>query len=286
VLTFRSTPSDLGGGAFVLKSRKAKSMDMRRAALMGAALAATASAARADAPSTPATIAPQWTVEVGGAVRERPSHLGSKVYTADLLPVIDVSYGENFHASLDDGVKYTLGRWGRLSVGPVAEYRTAYNQRLPARTPKTADSWEIGGFGVVDLTYGQLEGRVRRAVSGYDGWSADLSLGTLIPMDRLYVGGSKELQIGAELRTGWADRHFTRATFMHGAPFPTTTDDVRDYWTAGGQFGAIYHCKSGLGVAAGFADDVILSPNRLASNLKTRNVGTALVAFTYRFHSR
>ncbi len=248
-------------------------------------MAATASAAaRADAPATPATVTPQWTVEVGGAVRERPSHLGSKVYTADLLPVIDVSYGENFHASLDDGVKYTLGRWDRLSVGPVLEYRTAYNQRLPERTPKTADSWEVGGFGVVDLTYGQLEGRVRRAVSGYNGWSADLSVGTLIPMDRLYAGGSKDFQIGAELRTGWADRNFSRATFMHGAP--TYLSTVRDYWTAGGQFGALYHFKSGLGVAAGFAEDVILSPNRLASNLKTRNVGTALVAVTYRFHSR
>ncbi len=254
---------------------------------MGAALAVTTSAAaRADAPAAPVTVTPQWTVEVGGAVRERPSHLGAKVYTADLLPVIDVSYGENFHASLDDGVKYTLGRWGRLSVGPVAEYRTAYNQRLAARTPKTADSWEVGGFGVVDLTYGQLEGRVRRAISGYEGWSADLSLGTLIPMNRLYAGGSKDFQIGAELRTGWADRNFTRATFMHGAAIPARQDDIRDYWTAGGQFGALYHFKSGLGVAAGFAEDVILSPNRLASNLKTRNVGTALVAVTYRFHSR
>jgi outer membrane scaffolding protein for murein synthesis (MipA/OmpV family) len=260
-------------------------MDMRRAALMGAALAATASAAaRADAPAAPVTVAPQWTVEVGGAVRERPSHLGAKVYTADVLPVIDVSYGENFHASLDDGVKYTLGRWDRLSFGPVLEYRTAYNQRLPERTPKTADSWEVGGFSVVDLTYGQLEGRVRRAISGYNGWSADLSLGTLIPMDRVYAGGSKDLQIGAELRTGWADRKFTRATFLHRAP--TSVSTVRDYWTAGGQFGAIYHLKSGFGVAAGLAEDVILSPNRLATHLKTRNVGTALVALTYRFHSR
>lgn len=253
---------------------------------MGAALAATASAARAEAPAAPVTVAPEWTVEVGGAVRERPSHLGAKVYTADLLPVLDVSYGENFHASLDDGVKYTLGRWGRLSFGPVVEYRTAYNQRLPERTPKTADSWEVGGFSVVDLTYGQLEGRVRRAISGYNGWSADLSLGTLIPMDRVYAGGSKDLQIGAELRTGWADRKFTRATFLHGRPLPTTLDETRDYWTAGGQFGAIYHFKSGFGVAAGLAEDVILSPNRLATHLKTREVGTALMALTYRFHSR
>lgn len=238
-------------------------------------------AAAAEAP--PPAITPQWTVEVGGAARERPAHLGSNVYTTDVLPVIDVSYGESFHASLDDGAKYTLGRLGRLSYGPVVEYRTAYNQRLPARTPKTADAWEAGGFGVVDLTYGQLEGRVRRAISGYDGWSADLSLGTLIPMNRLVSWGTKDLSVGAELRTGWADRRFTRSAVLHGGPAASPASLVRDYWTAGGQVGFIYRLKSGLSLAMGLADDVILSPSRLSSHLNSRNVGTAVAAVTYRF---
>ena len=51
--------------------------------------------------------------DLGAAVRERPAHLGSSVYTTDYLPVLDGRWGKNLRFSIDDGIQYTAFEYGR-----------------------------------------------------------------------------------------------------------------------------------------------------------------------------
>ncbi len=122
------------------------------AALAPAALALSSTAYAQDAPDTaPVTRADapapgRWTLDAGLALRERPDHIGAGSYTTDVWPVIELQYGARLHVSLDDGIKWSAVKAGPFALDPVAEYRQAYNDKLPPRTGKLSDAVELGGF--------------------------------------------------------------------------------------------------------------------------------------------
>jgi len=218
----------------------------------------------------------QWIVDLGAAARVRPDRIGANTYTLDVLPVIDAGYGKRIRLSLDDGARWTAIKAGRFSFGPVAEYRQAYNDLRPPRTPKIADALETGVFSQVDLTYAVLEGRFRKALNAYYGYSGDLSLDTLIPI-------RPGLGFGLEARTGWADHNFTMTHFTGpGGPL-VPSSGVSDYWSAGFQAGLIYRMKSGYGVTFGLSDDIILKPTPEDTNYRSRNALVVGIALTRRF---
>ena len=220
------------------------------------------------------------TVDLGGGVRLRPKHLGSDEYQVDAVPIIQGQYGRDLHFSLDDGVQYDLIKAGPFKFGPDLEYRQAYNNDLAPRSSRTSNAVEAGVFGKVNLVYAELEGRFRKAVNGYDGYSGDISLDTLAPL-------APKLSVGLEARLGWADRKFALDQFglrpPPGAPALPSNGSIGDYYSAGAQVGVIYQWTRRTKFLLTLSDDVILRPSRPQSGADSRNAAAILLAVARRF---
>lgn len=221
----------------------------------------------------------RWVVDVGLALRGRPTHIGSERYTTDLLPILDASWGKRVQISLDDGARWTAIRAGPLSLGPVAEYRQSYNNQLPPRSRRLSDAVELGGFAQLTLTYAVLEGRLRKAVTGYEGLSGDVSLGT-----RIALGSS--LSLGVEARSSWADRRYGGLLFAPSSsaqPLATPPTGNRDYFTAGVQTGLVWQFKPNWTAALGASEDRIVSPTSARSVRSRRDIATVGLSLTRQF---
>lgn len=228
-------------------------------------------AARAD--EAPATTTPSgWTADVGVIGRVRPLHLGSPSYTEDAMPIISVKYGDRLSLSLDDGAKWTAIQAKQFSLGPVVEFRQAFNDDLPKGAFHMDDAIEVGGFAKVRTAIGEFETRLRRAETGYDGWSGDVSFDT---------GGqvAPKLKLGAELRAGWADSRFSQEYFgLHraaarrdGAP----EFQANDYYTAGAELDAAREITARTSLVATLSEDRILGREWRSPLLQSRNVMVA-----------
>jgi hypothetical protein len=230
-----------------------------------------ATGARADGPSNPLALPTTGlTIDAGGAVRLRPTHLGADIYTADFVPYVDGQWGKDFHFSIDDGVQYNALRAGRFTCGPDLEYRQPYTDKLAPRVRRTANAVEAGGFAKVDLTYAELDMRVRKALNGYGGYSGDISLDTAAPI-------APKWSVGLEARFGWADRRFAALQFGQSANL------VGDYFSIGAQAALVYQWKPRTRITVSVSDDQILRPSRPISGATTRNAATVLFAMTHRF---
>lgn len=221
----------------------------------------------------------RWVVDVGLALRGRPTHIGSDQYTTDLLPILDASWGKRIQISLDDGARWTAIRAGPLSLGPVAEYRQSYNNQLPPRSRRLSDAVELGGFAQLNLIYAVLEGRLRKAVTGYEGLSGDISLGTRIPL-------GTSLSLGAEARSSWADRRYGGllfAPFSSPQPLAIPPTGNRDYVTAGVQTGLAWQFKQNWTAALGASEDRIFSPTSARSVRSRRDIATVGLSLTRQF---
>ncbi len=222
-------------------------------------------------------------LDLGGAMRLRPKHLGSDEYQVDVVPIIQGQYGDKLHFSLDDGIQYDLVKAGPFKFGPDLEYRQPYDNDLAPRSNRTSNAFEVGVFAKINLVYAELEARFRKAVDGYDGYSGDISLDTLVPLQ-------SKLSLGLEARVGWADRKFALDQFgSHGlppgpgAPAPPTNGSIGDYYSAGAQAALIYQWTRRTKFILSVSDDVILRPSRPQSGADTRNAATVLLAVARRF---
>lgn len=242
----------------------------------GVALAALCCsvAAHAEDPVNPLAMPTTGlTVDVGGAVRLRPTHLGSDVYTADFVPFLDGQWGKDLHFSIDDGVQWTALCAGRVRFGPDLEYRQPYTDKLAPRARRTADALEAGVFTKVDLTYAELDVRLRKAVNGYQGYSGDISLDTAVPLRPKWT-------LGLEARFGWADRRFAARQFGKSVTL------VGDYYSLGAQAALVYQWKPKTRFVLGLSEDQILRPSRPISGATTRNASTLFLMASHRFSWR
>lgn len=252
-------------------------MILRPWLLAGAAAAGVANAAHAQ----PArAVDPAWTVDVGLIARVRPVHLGSGRYTDDILPIFQATYGDRLTISVDDGLTATLLRKGGWSAGPVVEYRQSYNDHLPRRAFAMDDAIEVGGFVKRRTAVGEIEMRLRKAVTGYGGWSGDLAFDT---------GGqvAPHWKVGGEARLSWADSAFSREYFglRHGAFPPMNFPRFRenDFYSAGLELDAARAIGRRTAIIATLSADRILGEEWRSPLLDTRNILTAGVGVSYRF---
>ncbi len=123
-----------------------------------------------------------------------------------------------------------------------------------------------------------MEVRVRKALNGYEGYSGDVTLDTLVPLQ-------PKLSLGLEARLGWADRKFTRDQFgRRPAPgAPTVSSSIGDYYSAGAQAALIYQWTPRTKFIVSISDDQILRPSRPVSGASTRNAAALLFAVARRF---
>lgn len=218
--------------------------------------------------------APDWTVDWGAVGRARPAHLGSQTYRTDLVPILAATYGDTVSISIDDGGKWTALKAGTLSAGPVGEYRQSFNDDLPKHGFRTRDAVEVGGFVEKQTPLGNIELRMRRALTGYRGWSGDLAFDT---------GGrvSPKLELGAEARLSWADQRFTQEYFGQKRAPPPHLGGPRfhdnDYLTAGVQVGAARDVSPNTRLVAEVTADRMLGELPTRALFPSRNIFTASI---------
>lgn len=221
-----------------------------------------------------------WTVDAGLISRVRPDHLGARRYTSDILPMLEIDYGDRLSFSVDDGLKLTAWRSGDWSAGPVVEYRQSYNDRLPEGAFAMKDAIEAGVFLKRRTPIGEIDLRARKAVDGYGGWSGDLAFDT---------GGqiSPRWKVGLEARLAWADSSFSREYFglRRDVVRPSTLPRFgeNDFYSAGVELDAARAIGPRLSLIATVSADRIVGEAWESPLLSSRNVITAGVGLSYRF---
>jgi outer membrane scaffolding protein for murein synthesis (MipA/OmpV family) len=160
------------------------------------------------------------------------------------------------------------------------EYRQSYNDHLPKGAFAMEDAVEVGGFVKGRTAVGEIDLRLRKAVTGYGGWSGDLAFDT---------GGqvSPRWKIGAEARLSWADSAFSREYFglrrraFQPVGFPRFGEN--DFYSAGLELDAARTVNRRTAIVFTLSGDRILGEEWRSRLLADRNIITAGVGVTYRF---
>lgn len=154
---------------------------IRSAALSFAALALTGPAAAQGADPE------GWSVTLGGGALYAPTYEGDDGSRLSLLPSIEVAYDDDFFASVQNGAGYRVINTETFRAGPIG--RIAFSrdedgqQVFAIGGDDTADlrglgdvdaSFEVGGFVEYDIGGLTLSAEARQAVSGHQGWVADI----------------------------------------------------------------------------------------------------------------
>ena len=139
-----------------------------------------------DRPSWP--VQDGWRVTVGAGAIYAPSFEGDDEYRLSVVPNIQIAYGERFFASVQGGVGYRLINQTALRAGPILKVQFAREedgkQPLAITGKNSADllglgdvgtSAEFGGFVEYDIGKLTLGLEARQAVTGHDGFVADLN---------------------------------------------------------------------------------------------------------------
>ncbi len=230
--------------------------------------------------------------DLGGVVRVRPAHIGSATPYVDIYPVIEIHIGDRLQISADDGIKYEAwksgawksGAWkmGTFSAGPVVQYREAFRDKLPRGADTVPDAFEGGGYVAWKTPVGDLETRLRRALTGYEGWSSDTAFDT---------GGyvTPRFGIGLELRGEWVDPHYTRSYFdihpQHAPIFSWPHFGPEDYSTLGTQLTLGYRLSSRLTAFTQSSFDRIFGQAWRSPALRTRDIAVTTAGLTWHFGS-
>jgi len=243
-------------------------------------------AAYADTTAAPPSWIREWrpqgeiSADLGGVVRVRPAHIGSATPYVDLYPVIEIHVGDRLQISADDGIKYRAWKAGPFSAGPVLEYREAFRDKRPPGAGAVPDAFEGGGYVGWKTPFGDLETRLRRALSGYQGWSADTAFDT---------GGyvTPRFGVGLELRGAWVDAHYTRRFLglhpQHAAIFAWPHFGPQAYSTIGAQLTAGYRIGPRLTAFVQGGLDRIFGEAWRPSVLHTRNIAVTSLGLTWHF---
>lgn len=220
------------------------------------------------------------TVDLGAVVRARPAHVGSKAAVLDLYPVIEIGVGDRLQISADDGITYEAWKGRTLSFGPVIEYRETFRDRLPKGAPFLPDAIEAGGFAFWKTPGGDVQARLRRALTNYQGWSGNVAFDT---------GGyvTPRFGIGVEVRAQWVEANYARHFFdvhpQHEAIFSWPRFGPGDYDTGGAQVTGGYRLTPRLTVFTQASLDRIIGDQWRPPVLNTRNLAMLTTGLTWRF---
>jgi outer membrane scaffolding protein for murein synthesis (MipA/OmpV family) len=216
-------------------------------------------------------------VDIGAGASMHPKQVGVSTSVGDPVPVLEVQWGPDFHASLADGVTFTPVYFGPVAVGGVLELRQTYSNPKLARGLHNADTSEIGGLIRYVSKVGDVEFRYRTGLDGDDTRSADLSYDVAFQM-------TPRLTVGLELRAAWSSEAFTipqRRSRMnrYGRPL----EDTSDAYSAGAQVLFDYKLSDNWRVIAVASKDEIVDAGRHVLQLKTRSVPVLSLVVTRRF---
>lgn len=260
-----------------------------------AASAATvpAAAQTSEALSPPST--PEWRVDVGVATLVTPRYVGSDQTRVRPLPYFEASYRDLALATVRDGrarLDLTPLRSSGFYLGGEAAVlfpQNERNARLPVgfgNIPATPELGVVGGFEVRAF---QVEGRLRQALGGHDGATAQIGASLRFPVPgTLRSGRPTIVSIGPQAT--WGDRKFAQRFFGIDAGRAQRTGLSRyesaDAWTYGGSVAVIQPLWRqltliGVGSASRLTGDASRSPI-----VRERTNYTGVIALAWRFQRR
>lgn len=128
-----------------------------------------------------------WGLNVGAGGLVAPSYEGDDRYRLSILPNIQVTYGDDFFASVQEGVGYRVINSDTLRAGPIGRIRFSRDEDGDQPFAVTGDdstdlvglgdidtSIELGGFVEYEIGSLTLSAEARKAVSGHEGLVADI----------------------------------------------------------------------------------------------------------------
>lgn len=128
-----------------------------------------------------------WGLTLGAGSILSPSYGGDDTYRASILPSIQLTFGDDFFASIEGGVGYRAINTQPLRAGPIGRIKFSRDadggQPFAVTGSDTTDlvglgdvdtSFELGGFVAYDLGPVTLGAEARKAVSGHGGAVLDL----------------------------------------------------------------------------------------------------------------
>lgn len=130
-----------------------------------------------------------WRLSVGAGAIASPSYEGDDEVRLSIVPDIRVAYGDRFFASVQEGIGYRAVLTPNLQAGPVARVKfgreESGEQAFALSGDDTGDlvglgdvdtSLELGGLVQYALGPMLIETEARQAVSGHEGFVADIGL--------------------------------------------------------------------------------------------------------------
>ena len=138
-----------------------------------------------------------WSVRTGGGFLYTPAYLGADEYQSALLPDLNITIGDRFFASVQEGIGYRVINDSQFSAGPIA--RPAFGRPEDGGNPfriagdrsddlrglgEINTGLELGGFAKYRFGRGvggragsfRADAEVRQAVGGHEGLVADVRL--------------------------------------------------------------------------------------------------------------
>lgn len=128
-----------------------------------------------------------WGLTLGAGGLMAPTYEGDDSYRLSILPNIQVTYGDDFFASVQEGVGYRVINDDTLRAGPIGRLKFSRgedgDQPFAVTGEDTTDlrglgevdtTFELGGFVEYEIGGVTLGAEARKAVSGHDGAVLDL----------------------------------------------------------------------------------------------------------------
>ena len=128
-----------------------------------------------------------WGLNVGAGGLVAPTYEGDDRYRLSILPNIQVTYGDDFFASVQEGVGYRVINSDTLRAGPIGRIRFSRDEDGDQPFAVTGDdstdlvglgdidtSIELGGFVEYEIGAVTLSAEARKAISGHEGLVADI----------------------------------------------------------------------------------------------------------------
>lgn len=147
--------------------------------------------AAAGAPAIAQTRNPDdgWGLTLGAGALVSPTYEGDDDTRLSILPNIQLSYGDRFFASVQEGVGYRVINDPSLEAGPIMRVKFSRDEDGDQPFAVTGDdstdliglgdvdtSIELGGFVAYELGPVTLSAEARQAVTGHEGFVADVGL--------------------------------------------------------------------------------------------------------------
>ena len=130
-----------------------------------------------------------WGLTLGAGALTAPTYEGDDSYRVSILPNIQVTYGDDFFASVQEGGGYRFINEDTLRVGPIGRLKFSRgedgDQPFAVTGEDTTDlrglgevdtTFELGGFVEYEIGGVTLGAEARKAVSGHDGAVLDLDV--------------------------------------------------------------------------------------------------------------